>query len=157
MATKIIFGKLSYILFHNVTMESRCEKLICPFNFLCSNVSMFFFFKQSVTKTKRPGSWGELSELCLSYCWWSCITQGWQIIWLPAGVEPAHLRVTGLAALCAQGTLNFYLTHVRSVWAIATSSSPAPWLLFSCSSFHSVSTTSEWDQAESFALNTAIV
>lgn len=72
-----------------------------------------------------PGSWRELSEPCLSCCWWSLITQGQQIIWLPAGVEPAHLRVTKLEALRAQGTLNFYLTHVRSAWATATFSSPA--------------------------------
>lgn len=48
-----------------------------------------------------------------------------------AGVEPAHLHVTKLAALCAQGTLNSYLTHVRRAGAMATSPSPAVPLLFS--------------------------
>lgn len=62
---------------------------------------------------------------------------GQQIVWLPVGVEPAHLHVTKLAVLCAQSTLNFYLTHVRSAWATATFSSL---VLQSCSGFHITST-----------------
>lgn len=64
---------------------------------------------------------------------------GQQIIWLPVGVEPAHLHVTKLAALCAQGTLNFYLIHARSAWAMATFSLVLQ-LPFSCSGFHITST-----------------
>lgn len=56
MATKIIFGKLSYILLHNVAMESRCEKLICPFNFLCSN----FFFETICDKNKKAWFLGRI-------------------------------------------------------------------------------------------------
>lgn len=65
---------------------------------------------------------------------------GQQIIWLPVGVEPAHLHVTKLAVLCAQSTLNFYLTHVRSAWATATFSSLVLQFQFSCSGFHITST-----------------
>lgn len=83
-------------------------------------------------------------------------TQGQQIIWLPAGVEPAHLHVTKLAALSTQGTLNFYLTHVRSTWATATFSSPALQLPFSCSGFHIISTTGSEEWFLSFALCRAL-
>lgn len=79
-------------------------------------------WKSVAIETKSPGSWRELSEPCLSSCWWRPITQG-SIIWLPVGVKPAHLHVTKLAALCAHGTLNFYLIHVRIAWATATFSS----------------------------------
>lgn len=45
-----------------------------------------------------------------------------------------------LAAPCAQGTLNFYLTHVRSAWATASFPSPTLQLPLACSGFHIVST-----------------
>lgn len=86
---------------------------------------------------KSPGSWRKLSGLAwvvggapspraadnMVTCW----------------VEPAHLHITKLAALCAQGTLNFYLIHARSAWAMASFSLVLQ-LPFSCSGFHITST-----------------
>lgn len=57
-----------------------------------------------------------------------------------------------LAALRAQGTLNFYLTHVKSAWAIATFSSPALQILFSFFGFHIMSTRVNQERFLSFAL-----
>lgn len=58
------------------------------------------------TKVLVPG---ELSEPWPELLLVEPCHPGQQIIWLPVGVEPAHLHVTKLAALCAQGTLNFTL------------------------------------------------